>query len=124
MWCGTIAHNGTCGVGCEEDWASHFLEHEISAIYNVTHGASLSVIFPAWMTWMTEHNMDKIVQYAVRVWGVPEADDKKAVALEGIARLRAFFKFIGLPVLLESWVLSIRILTVWPIVFIEIKASW
>ena len=98
MWCGTIAHNGTCGVGCEEDWASHFLEHEISAIYNVTHGAGLSVIFPAWMTWMTEHNMDKIVQYAVRVWGVPEADDKKAVALEGIARLRAFFKFIGLPV--------------------------
>ena len=37
MWCGTIAHNGTCGVGCEEDWASHFLEHEISAVYNVTH---------------------------------------------------------------------------------------
>ena len=98
MWAGMIAHNGTCGVGCEEDWASHFLEHEISAIYGVTHGAGLSVIFPAWMTWMTEHNMDKIVQYAVRVWGVPEADDKKAVALEGIARLRAFFKFIGLPV--------------------------
>lgn len=98
MWCGTIAHNGTCGVGCEEDWASHFLEHEISAIYNVTHGAGLSVIFPAWMTWMTEHNMDKIVQYAVRVWGVPETDDKKVVALEGIARLRAFFKSIGLPV--------------------------
>ena len=49
MWCGTIAHNGTCGVGCEEDWASHFLEHEISAIYNVIHGAGLSVIFPAWM---------------------------------------------------------------------------
>ena len=98
MWAGMIAHNGTCGVGCEEDWASHFLEHEISAIYNVTHGAGLSVIFPAWMTWMTEHNMDKIVQYAVRVWGVPEANDKKAVALEGIARLRAFFKSIGLPV--------------------------
>lgn len=50
MWCGTIAHNGTCGVGCEEDWASHFLEHEVSAVYNVTHGAGLSVIVPAWMT--------------------------------------------------------------------------
>lgn len=85
MWCGNIAHNGTCGVGCEEDWASHFLEHEISAIYNVTHGAGLSVVFPAWMTWMTEHNVDKIAQYAVRVWNVSEADDKKAVALEGIA---------------------------------------
>ena len=74
MWCGTIAHNGTCGVGCEEDWASHFLEHEISAIYNVTHGAGLSVIFPAWMTWMTEHNVDKIAQYAIRVWGVAEPE--------------------------------------------------
>ena len=98
MWCGTIAHNGTCGVGCEEDWASHFLEHEISAIYNVTHGAGLSVIFPAWMTWMTEHNVDKIAQYAIRVWGVADLADKKAVALEGISRLKTFFTSIGLPV--------------------------
>ena len=97
-WCGTIAHNGTCGVGCEEDWASHFLEHEMSAIYNVTHGAGLSVIFPAWMTWMVDHHVDKIVQYAIRVWGVPESEDKKSVAFEGISRLKAFFKSIGLPI--------------------------
>ena len=98
MWAGMIAHNGTCGVGCEEDWASHFLEHEISAIYGVTHGAGLSVIFPAWMTWMVEHNVGKIAQYAVRVWNVSEADDKKAVALEGIGKLKAFFSSLGLPV--------------------------
>lgn len=98
MWAGMIAHNGTCGVGCEEDWSSHFLEHEISAIYGVTHGAGLSVIFPAWMTWMVEHNVGKIAQYAVRVWGVPESEDKKAVALEGIGKLKAFFNSLGLPV--------------------------
>lgn len=98
MWAGMIAHNGTCGVGCEEDWASHFLEHEISAIYGVTHGAGLSVIFPAWMTWMVEHNVGKIAQYAVRVWGVPESEDKKAVALEGIGKLKVFFSSLGLPV--------------------------
>ena len=98
MWAGMIAHNGTCGVGCEEDWASHFLEHEISAIYGVTHGAGLSVIFPAWMTWMVEHNVGKMAQYAVRVWGVPESEDKKAVALEGIGKLKAFFSSLGLPV--------------------------
>ena len=98
MWAGMIAHNGTCGVGCEEDWASHFLEHEISAIYGVTHGAGLPVIFPAWMTWMVEHNVGKIAQYAVRVWGVPESEDKKAVALEGIGKLKAFFNSLGLPV--------------------------
>jgi len=98
MWAGMIAHNGTCGVGCEEDWASHFLEHEISAIYGVTHGAGLSVIFPAWMTWMVGHNVGKIAQYAIRVWGVPELEDKKTVALEGICRLKAFFTSLGLPV--------------------------
>ena len=98
MWAGMIAHNGTCGVGCEEDWASHFLEHEISAIYGVTHGAGLSVIFPAWMTWMVEHNVGKIAQYAVSVWGVPESEDKKAVALEGIGKLKTFFTSLGLPV--------------------------
>lgn len=98
MWSGMIAHNGTCGVGCEEDWASHFLEHEISAIYGVTHGAGLSVIFPAWMTWMVEHNVGKIAQYAVRVWGVSDSGDKKAVAREGISRLKEFFVSLGLPV--------------------------
>ena len=97
MWAGMVAHNGTCGVGCEEDWASHFLEHEISAIYNVTHGAGLAVIFPAWMTWMTEHHVDKIAQYAIRVWDVPASDDLKAVAQVGICRLREFFHSIGLP---------------------------
>ena len=102
MWSGMIAHNGTCGVGCEEDWASHFLEHEISAIYGVTHGAGLSVIFPAWMTWMVEHNVDKIAQYAVRVWGVSESEDKKRVALEGIHRLKSFFVSLGLPVTFKA----------------------
>jgi Uncharacterized oxidoreductases, Fe-dependent alcohol dehydrogenase family len=98
MWSGMIAHNGTCGVGCEEDWASHFLEHEISAIYDVAHGAGLSVIFPAWMTWMVGHNVDKIAQYAIRVWNVSPHSDKKTIALEGISRLKSFFVSLGLPV--------------------------
>lgn len=98
MWCGTIAHNGTCGVGCEEDWASHFLEHEISAIYNVTHGAGLSVIVPAWMTFMAEHNPRKIAQFANRVMGVPESEDLEEMALTGISRLKHLFRYMGLPV--------------------------
>ncbi len=98
MWCGTIAHNGTCGVGCEEDWASHFMEHEVSAIYNVTHGAGLTVILPAWMTFMAAHNPHKIAQFANRVFGVPEVDDKEEMALQGISRLKHFFRYMGLPV--------------------------
>ena len=98
MWCGTVAHNGTCGVGRVEDWSSHALEHEISAIYDVTHGAGLAVVFPAWMTWMAEHHPLKSAQFANRVWGVAESDDLKAMAFEGIACLKAFFTSIGLPV--------------------------
>lgn len=98
MWAGTIAHNGTCGVGAVEDWASHFMEHEVSAVYDVTHGAGLAVIFPAWLTYMASHNVGKVAQYAHRVWDVPELDDKKAMALEGVARLKSFFHAIGMPV--------------------------
>lgn len=100
MWCGMVAHNGTCGVGCEEDWNGHQMEHEISALYNVTHGAGLAVVTPAYMTYMAEHNPKRMVQFAERVFGVTEDDidptalefyDKKtAMALEGIKRFKAF----------------------------------
>lgn len=98
MWAGMIAHNGTCGVGCEEDWSSHFLEHEVSAIYNVSHGAGLAVIFPAWLTYMAEHHAGKVAQYAARVWDVPKSTDCKAMALEGIRRFKSFLHSIGMPV--------------------------
>lgn len=98
MWAGMIAHNGTCGVGCEEDWSSHFLEHEVSAVYNVSHGAGLAVIFPAWLTYMAEHHAGKVAQYAARVWDAPKSTDCKAMALEGIRRFKSFLHSIGMPV--------------------------
>ncbi len=106
MWCGTIAHNGMCGVGREEDWASHFMEHEISAVYNVAHGAGLTAIVPAWLTWMLDHNIDKVEQMARRVFGLTGADTEpglvpaqkyRRVAELGIERLKAFWHSIGLP---------------------------
>ncbi len=96
MWSGTLAHNGICGCGRKEDWTSHAMEHELSAVYGVTHGAGLAVVFPAWMTYMAEHNPVKIAQFARRVFRVISTDDY-AAAIEGIERLRAFFKSIGLP---------------------------
>lgn len=98
MWAGMVAHNDTCGVGREEDWSSHALEHEVSAVYGVAHGAGLSVIFPVWLTWMTTHNLPKLVQFAVRVWDVPAEGNPEAVALEGIRRLRRFFSSLELPI--------------------------
>ena len=98
MWCGTVAHNGTGGVGREEDWASHALEHEISAIYNVAHGAGLAVIFPAWIAFMAEHNPAKIAQFAHRVFDIPKSEDLEEMALADTARLKHFFRYMGLPV--------------------------
>ena len=98
MWCGTVAHNGICGVGREEDWASHALEHEISAIYDVAHGAGLAVIFPAWMAFMAEHNPAKIAQFAHRIFDIPKSEDLEEMALAGTARLKHFFRYMGLPV--------------------------
>lgn len=97
MWSGTLAHNGVCSGGREEDWATHGLEHELSAVYDVTHGAGLAVMFPAWMSYAMQENPGKIAQYARRVFNVEEADDKKA-ALLGIEALKKFLKSIGMPV--------------------------
>lgn len=99
MWCGTLAHNGVCGTGRQEDWVSHFMEHELSAVYGVTHGAGLAVVFPAWLTYAAKTNPGKIAQFARRVWDVDETDDSRA-AIEGISRLKKFYKSIGLPVTL------------------------
>ncbi len=97
MWSGTLAHNGVCGTGRREDWVSHFMEHEISAVYGVTHGAGLAVIIPAWMTFMADHNPGKVAQMARRVFDVNSHDDRTA-AVEGISCLKAFFGSLGLPV--------------------------
>ncbi len=97
MWAGTLAHNGICGVGRTEDWSSHALEHEISALYGVTHGAGLAVVFPAWMTYMAQTQPAKIAQFGRRVFDITSHDDATA-AMEGITALKSFFGAIGLPV--------------------------
>lgn len=103
MWAGTIAHNDLLSTGRIGDWASHKIEHELSAIYDIAHGAGLSIIFPAWMKYVYKHNVDKFVQFAVRVWDVDLAfDSSEAIALEGISRMTEFFNKIGLPVTLSE----------------------
>jgi len=102
MWAGMLAHNGICGVGRDEDWASHGLEHELSALYGVAHGAGLAVIFPAWMQYVYTSGIDRFVQFATRVWGIEFTGDKKETALKGIKALKDFFSSIGLPVNFEQ----------------------
>ncbi len=103
MWASTIAHNDLLSTGRVGDWATHMIEHELSAMYDVTHGAGLSVVFPAWMHHTYTHDLDRFVQFAVRVWGV-EQDfaAPERTALEGIARLKSFWQSIGMPVTLPE----------------------
>jgi len=103
MWTGTIAHNNLLGTGREEDWSSHGIEHELSGIYDVAHGAGLAVVFPAWMNYVYQHDLERFAQFAVRVWGVdPDFKDLEWTARQGIKRTREFFSSIGMPVTLEE----------------------
>lgn len=90
-WAGTLAHNGLVGCGRREDWVSHFMEHEISALYpDVAHGAGLAVVVPAWMSFMAHHKPSKVAQLGRRIFGVDVRDDRSA-AIETVASLRAYF---------------------------------
>jgi alcohol dehydrogenase YqhD (iron-dependent ADH family) len=103
MWAATLAHNNLLNTGRIGDWASHMIEHEISGIYDVAHGAGLAVVFPAWMKHVLAHDLDRFVQWAVRVWNV-ELDifDREATAREAIARMEAFYRSLGLATTLEG----------------------
>jgi len=102
MWASTIAHNGICGVGREEDWATHALEHELSALYNIAHGAGLAVMFPAWMQYVYTAGIDRFAQFATRIWNIENTGSKKEIALKGIYTLKEFFSSIKLPINFEQ----------------------
>ena len=70
MWAGTVAHNNLLDTGRIGDWASHQIEHELSALYDIAHGAGLAIVFPAWMKYVYRADMSRFVQFAVRVFGV------------------------------------------------------
>ena len=98
MWAGMVAHNDSCGVGRDQDWASHDLEHELSSLYDVAHGAGLAVMMPAWMTYVINHNVMRSAQFAVRVWGCDmNFENPEITAREGIERFRNFLASIGMP---------------------------
>ena len=96
---GTVAHNGLLGLGREEDWASHNIEHELSAVYDIAHGSGLAIITLAWMKYVYKSNMDMFVQFAVNVMDVERSfRNQEAIVLEGIERLEEFFARMGLPI--------------------------
>lgn len=103
MWAGMLAHNNSCGVGREQDWASHQIEHELSAFYDCAHGAGLAVVMPAWMEYVLPHDPMRFARFAVNVLGC-EMDFARPerTARQGVARLRAFFRSLGMPTTLAE----------------------
>ncbi len=103
MWSGTIAHNNLLNTGRVGDWASHDIEHEISGIYDIAHGAGLSIVFPAWMRYVYKHDIGRFAQFAHRVWNIDNIfESPEKTAIEGIKRLEQFFKEIGQPTRLSE----------------------
>jgi len=98
MWAGTIAHNNLLNTGREGDWGSHDIEHEISGIYDIAHGAGLAIVFPAWMKYVYKHDVKRFAQWASRVWNVDfDFFDEEKTALLGIEKYERFLRDIGLP---------------------------
>lgn len=103
MWAGMLAHNNSCGVGRDQDWASHQIEHELSALYDCAHGAGLAVVMPAWMEYVMDHDVTRFARFGVEVFGCQmDYAHPERTARDGIVRLKAFFRALGMPTTLAE----------------------
>ena len=103
MWGGSLSHNGLTECGLVRDWSCHKLEHELSGVFDVTHGAGLAAIWPAWARYVYAKHIARFAQFAVNVMGVqPDASDPAVTAAEGIRAFERFLREIGMPVNLHE----------------------
>ena len=98
MWAGSLSHNDLMECGTEKDFATHKLEHELSALFDATHGAGLAALWPSWARYVMDRHLSRFVQFAVNVMGVTnDFSDPRSTALKGIAAIERFFTQIGMP---------------------------
>ncbi len=98
LWAGSLALNDLTGEGKQQDWASHAIEHELSAIYDISHGAGLAIIVPNWMkNVLSVKTLWRFAEYGINVWGLKKNKDKLKIANEAIEKTREFFVSLGLP---------------------------
>ena len=99
MWGGSLAHNDVTGNRGIGDWSTHQLEHELSGMFDVTHGAGLAAIWPSWARYVMHENLSRFVRFAVNVMGVPnDFTDPEGTALRGIEAMERFYHAIGMPI--------------------------
>lgn len=98
MWGGSVAHNGLTGCGVNDDWATHQLEHELSGLFDVTHGAGLAAVWPSWARYVMKENVGRFVRFAANVMDVPnDFTDPEGTAIRGIEAMERFYRAIGMP---------------------------
>jgi len=99
MWGGSLAHNDLTGCGLTGDWATHEIEHELSGMFDVTHGAGLAAIWPSWARYVYKEDVSRFVRFAVNVMGVPQDfTDPEGTAIRGIEAMERFYHAIGMPI--------------------------
>ena len=99
MWGGALMHNGLTGCGVADDWATHQLEHELSGMFDVTHGAGLAAMWPSWARYVMHENLSRFVRFAVNVMDVPnDFTDPEGTAEKGIQAMERFYHAIGMPI--------------------------
>ncbi len=103
MWSGSVGNNTLENMGRQADWATHLIQHPLGALYDMAHGAGLTIMTPAWMKYVYKDNINRFVQFAIKVMGVDESfDDLEYIAMQGIAKVEEFFKGLGLPTRLSD----------------------
>lgn len=102
MWIASIAHNETVGIGRIQDWATHEIGNELSALYDTPHGVTLSAVMGSWMRYVYKNHMNRFARYAYEVFGVSREMEPEQAALTGIAATEDFFRSLGLPVSIKE----------------------
>jgi alcohol dehydrogenase YqhD (iron-dependent ADH family) len=100
-WAATLALNGLNGLGRKGDWASHSIEHSISAYYDIAHGEGLAIVFPAWMTYVHKYDVEKFARFGEKIFGIKE-ETKEESAMKAIEAYKDFLREIGAPVSLKE----------------------
>ncbi|MBG6221926.1 MULTISPECIES: iron-containing alcohol dehydrogenase [unclassified Janthinobacterium] len=105
MWTATLALNGLIGAGVPQDWATHMIGHELTALYDIDHARTLALVLPALLDVQREHKRGKLLQYAERVWHITSGSEEERIDA-AIARTRAFFEGLGIPTRLSAYQLG------------------
>lgn len=105
MWAATMALNGLIGMGVPQDWSTHMIGHELTALYGLDHAVTLAIVLPANLTLRKELKHEKLLQYAQRVWNIRSGNDEHQIA-EAISKTREFFENMGVKTRLSDYKLG------------------